>query len=320
MNNSENYFLNFIEQLCFKKTECIERFNPAGGCYELSGEIGGGYYWIYSHKNLFNIKIHDFYFNEDTVMEFNIPDCLSVTYYESISGEELSPYRRISAGVVKSFIGGEEPYKILVHGKIPICSVGIEILPAYYEDYLKKQYPDNYSHPISAFRSIDQTADFPEMKALLYEIKKYRGNGISAELFYESKVAEMLSLTLEHQKTLSADKHKQLSGQDIKQLECVTAYLNDHYASEVPLERLAMIACMGTTKLKTSFKQFHGCTITEYIQQRRMSQAEYLLAHTELTINQIAQTIGYSTSSRFAKLFQKSTGLLPSEYRKAAKK
>lgn len=47
-----------------------------------------------------------------------------------------------------------------------------------------------------------------------------------------------------------------------------------------------------------------------------MSQAEYLLAYTELTVGQVAQTVGYSTSSRFAELFRKSTGLLPLEYRK----
>ena len=65
------------------------------------------------------------------------------------------------------------------------------------------------------------------------------------------------------------------------------------------MERLTQIACMGTTKLKSSFKKVYDCTITEYIQQRRMSQAEYLLTNTDLSIGQIAQTVGYSTSSRF---------------------
>ena len=49
-------------------------------------------------------------------------------------------------------------------------------------------------------------------------------------------------------------------------------------------------------------------------------EAEYLLAYTELTVGQVAQTVGYSTSSRFAELFRKSTGLLPLEYRKNAQR
>ena len=61
----------------------------------------------------------------------------------------------------------------------------------------------------------------------------------------------------------------------------MAAYLSDHYAAEIPMERLTQIACMGTTKLKSSFKKVYDCTITEYIQQRRMSQAEYLLTSTD---------------------------------------
>ena len=37
-------------------------------------------------------------------------------------------------------------------------------------------------------------------------------------------------------------------------------------------------------------------------------------------MGQIAEMIGYSTSSRFAELFRKSTGILPIDYRKMAKK
>ena len=233
----------------------------------------------------------------------------------SISGEELSPYRRLSAGCIKTYIGGYEPYQVLIHKNIPIRSIGIEIMPAYYGDYLKKQYPEEYRNPVEAFRKIDQTTDFPEMSRLLSEVQNYRGDGIAAKLFYESKVAEALSLVVEYQKKRPAAPIK-LSQADLERIQTVAAYLSDHYAAEIPMERLTQIACMGTTKLKSSFKKVYDCTITEYIQQRRMSQAEYLLTNTDLSIGQIAQTVGYSTSSRFAELFRKSTGLLPGEFRK----
>ena len=189
----------------------------------------------------------------------------------------------------------------------------------FHANYLKKQYPEVYRNPIEAFREIDQTTEFPEMYRLLSELQDYRGTGIAAKLYYESKVAEALSLVVEYQKKRSVSDHKLVS-QDLERIQTVAAYLSDHYAGGVPIECLAQIACMGTTKLKSSFKKVYGCTITEYIQQRRMSQAEYLLAHTDLQIGQIAQTIGYSTSSRFAELFRRSTGLLPLEYRKMAKR
>ena len=100
-------------------------------------------------------------------------------------------------------------------------------------------------------------------------------------------------------------------------MEAVTAYINDHFTFDLPLEQLSKIACMGTTKLKICFKQYHGCTITEYIQQRRISRAKHLFSSADLTIGQIARTVGYSNAGRFAELFRLSTGLLPGEYRKS---
>lgn len=293
-----------------------DRFCSMGTCWRQTGDHGGGYYWTYGQKDLFDIKIHDFYFHEDSFLEFRFPEFISITWYESISGEEISPYRRLNAGCVKSFIGGDEPYRILIHKKIPITSVGIEITPAYYEDYLKHQYPGEYVNPLEAFRFVDQTEHFPEMVRLLKSVKNYRGEGIAAKLFYESKVAEAVSLIIERYKAQPKKHRTALSEADRKRLEDVTAYINDHYACELPQERLAKIACMGTTKLKSSFKQMHDCTITEYIQQRRMSQAEHLLSSTDLSIGQIAQTVGYQKAGRFAELFRKSSGLLPGEYRK----
>lgn len=294
-----------------------QQYGSMGDCWKLSPEIGEGTYWTYGQKDLYDIKIHNFSFREDYLLEFSLPNYLNIARYDSISGEELSPYRRLSAGCIKTYIGGSSPYKALIHKNIPVRSIGIGIAPAYYEDYLKKLYPETQLDPIAAFRKIDETTDFPEMSQLLTEIRDYRGEGLAAKLFYEGKVAEAVSLVVAFQLKYPDKQPRILSQQDIESVRTVAAYLNDHYAADIPLERLAQIACMGTTKLKSCFKKFYGCTITEYIQQRRMSQAEYLLASSELSIGQIAQTIGYSTSSRFATLFRKSTGLLPREYRKA---
>lgn len=315
-----DYYESLLTDHNFVFADDNNNFNSAGQCWRLSPEFGEGFYWVYAKKDLYDIKIHDFYFYDDFFMEFTLPECLSITQYESISGEELNPYRRLSAGCIKTFIGGDKPYKAIIHKKIPIRSIGIEVMPAYYEDYLKRQYPGDYISPLTAFRQVDQTMDFPAMAKLLHEVKLYRGEGIAAGLFYEAKVAEAVSLVVEEQKKFLSRKEKQLTTQDIEQLENVIAYLNDHYAFDIPLDRLAKIACMGTTKLKTSFKQLQGCTITEYIQQRRMSQAEHLLIDTDFTMGQIAEMIGYSTSSRFAELFRKSTGILPIDYRKMAHK
>ena len=63
-----------------------------GLCWKLSPEIGEGSYWTYGQKDLYDIKIHNFSFHEDSLLEFSLPECLSITRYDSISGEEMAPY------------------------------------------------------------------------------------------------------------------------------------------------------------------------------------------------------------------------------------
>ena len=131
---------------------------------------------------------------------------------------------------------------------------------------------------------------------------------------------EAIALVVDAWKRQSQRRERPLTAEDVKSLQNVTSYIADHYAFDIPLERLANISCMSETKLKSCFKRQFGCSVTQYIQGRKMSQAEHLLLDTDFTMGQIAQMISYTTSSRFAELFKKSTGILPIEYRKIARK
>ncbi len=291
-------------------------YNTAGQYYKLDPQKGSGYYWLYTHENLFGFAVHDFVFYEDFFLNCALPEHLILTYFESVSGERLDPYKRLTAGYMEGCLLNHEGYRAFIHKNIPIRSIGIEIMPEYYERYLKEKYQEEYTNPQSAFLSIDGTIDFPDMVLLLHQVKNYRGEGMAAKLFYEGKAAEAISLIVEYTKLMRTKNAHSISEEDMKHLETVTAYINDHFAFDLRLEQLSKIACMGTTKLKSTFKEVHKCTITEYIQHRRMGQAEHLLSNTELSIGQISQIVGYDSPSRFSVLFRKSTGLLPYEYRK----
>jgi len=156
---------------------------------------------------------------------------------------------------------------------------------------------------------------------LLKQIKNNRSTGISAKLYYESKVAEAISLIVQKTKESSPlFATKGISQQDLDSLISVTSYIDNHFASNIHLDSLARLACMGTTKLKYTFKEVYKSTISEYILNKRIRQAEHLLANTDLRISQISQTIGYKKASSFSEIFRKTTGLLPNEYRKSMAK
>lgn len=226
------------------------------------------------------------------------------------------PYQRLKRGYVKGFHSDAKSYDALVHKNIPIYAVGIEISPEYSEKYLNAKYPGEFISLKDAFINIDKTSDFPEMIRLPHQVKNYRGRGTAEELFYEGKVHEAMALLVERTRRSAQTHSRTISAQDMQRMNSVTAYINDHMAAELRLDTLAQIGCMSPTKLKTMFKKMHGVTMTEYIQHRRINHGEMLLSNTDLSISTVAQSVGYSSPGRFTALFQKDTGLLPSEYKK----
>lgn len=312
----QSVYVPVLQSSGFVPTPQDHRFGPNGLCWRLEGDAGEGYFWTYGQKDLFDIKIHDFFFYQDSFLEFRFPKCLSVTYYESFSGEELSPHRRFCGGCVKAFLGGEGPYRVLVHREVPVKCIGIEVTPAYYERYLREQYPEEYVHPREAFCQLDQTDQFPEMVRLLQQVRSYRGEGIAAKLFYEGKVAEAVALVVERSRR--KPQAPALAPADRRQLELLTAYIEGHCAEPLAQAQLVRVACMSATKMKKLFRQYQGCTITEYIQRCRMHKAAGLLGQPGTTVGQAALAVGYQSASRFAELFRKNTGLLPAEYQRMA--
>ena len=99
MSDIESRYHTNLLEYGFKELSTTNELSGIGRLYSVPKEYGEGTYWIYSEKDLYDIKIHDFCFHKDSFFDFGIPQgCLGICYYESISGEEISPYRRLTAG------------------------------------------------------------------------------------------------------------------------------------------------------------------------------------------------------------------------------
>ena len=304
----------------FVPAPCGERFGQAGECWTLSPEVGDGAYWVYARGELFDVKIHDFSFHEDHDLDIVVPEGIRIAYYDSISGEEPDS-RALSAGSVQTIVGEKQRYRAHIRKNVPVRSVGIEIFPAYYEDFLTSHYPGESFDLSAAFQSVDRAADFPAMAKLLHEIERYRGGGLAASLFYEAKVAEAVALVVERHgfdaQNAPLSGFSKLSKEDLAGVDAAVRLIEERYAETLPLGVLAREACMSPSKFKTCFKRRTGRTFTEYLQNRRMEEAARLLSGTELSVGQIAREVGYSSPGRFSELFKKNMGMLPVEYRKS---
>ena len=72
--------------------------------------------------------------------------------------------------------------------------------------------------------------------------------------------------------------------------------------------------------LSAAFRKETGKTLSEYIRERRMEYAEYLLNSTNLQIQTLALHCGIMDAQYFSKLFKKIIGKTPSQYRRSPAK
>lgn len=93
-------------------------------------------------------------------------------------------------------------------------------------------------------------------------------------------------------------------------------YLEGHYQDpDLSVDHLASIVHLSTVYVSSIFKEETGHNLKRIITDLRLMHAKEMLSRTNLSIADIALSVGYRSSNYFSKLFRKETGLTPNEYR-----
>jgi len=108
--------------------------------------------------------------------------------------------------------------------------------------------------------------------------------------------------------------NEQVNGMD-GILQPAINYINDHYNSNIDLERLASLCGLSISHLIRSFKRFANRTPHEYLLSFRLRKSKQLLLTTSLPIEQIAEMCGFNGSSHFARAFRIENAMSPSAFR-----
>ncbi|MDO4293712.1 MAG: AraC family transcriptional regulator [Eubacteriales bacterium] len=95
----------------------------------------------------------------------------------------------------------------------------------------------------------------------------------------------------------------------------VLGYIEEHYR-DGELSELADRLHYDLYRLSRLIKSTTGRTYTQLLQEKRLSQAAYLLRTTSLSITDIGLDVGYSNFSYFYRIFRQQYGCSPKEYRK----
>ncbi len=102
--------------------------------------------------------------------------------------------------------------------------------------------------------------------------------------------------------------------EDQKLVMTVLNYIEEHYR-EGELSDLAEELHYDFYWLSKEIKKRTGQTYTELVQQKRLSQAGYLLKSTAMKVSDVAAAVGYENISYFHRIFRKKYGMTPRAYR-----
>lgn len=135
------------------------------------------------------------------------------------------------------------------------------------------------------------------------------GKDPATEWFVESAVLHLVGILI---------RKRPKRRPDAEWLEKLTAYLQDNYSRNVPLEEIAALAQVHPVHLARHFRSRYQCTVGEYVRSIRIDRAFRDLTGSKKPIAQIADEHGFSDQSHLTRQVKRHTGLSPAKLRTMA--
>lgn len=115
---------------------------------------------------------------------------------------------------------------------------------------------------------------------------------------------------------LSSMPEKDKTATDHPAVNKVIEYLDAHFREQVTLSSAARYINMDPSYLSDLFKRKTSLTLTEYVNRQRIDAARFYLKETDDSVSEIGARVGFMNDNYFIKMFKRTTGMTPSQYRK----
>ncbi|KQN97063.1 AraC family transcriptional regulator [Paenibacillus sp. Leaf72] len=141
---------------------------------------------------------------------------------------------------------------------------------------------------------------------------------LTGELRTKAVLFELIALFMEDSRTqnttlLQLSEHEHWN--DVLVYDEVLNFIEENLKYQIPIGVLARLADLSAEGFHAAFKNKVGCSLVQYITQRRIATAKKLLRTTNLPIAAIAAEVGM-LNHYLSRLFKQQTGITPSEYRR----
>lgn len=151
---------------------------------------------------------------------------------------------------------------------------------------------------------------------ILYSFQKITSECVCQDSFYITKCSSIIigflvSLYRYFPESFSTESITPLSHIIFK----IQAYIFEHYSEHITLTELAEKYYLSRHTLSIGFQKYVGISFKEYLISFRINEAKKLLISSDLSVEQIAENVGYLNINNFIKIFKKNESLTPLQYR-----
>ena len=212
-------------------------------------------------------------------------------------------------------------YKFIVREPINIISVNFDFTQDnchHISPYATVQVKNNETLPLGTEKIQFENANVLENPIV---IRNFSTNGILKNMlseisikppFYREKTSLLLkNLIIDIVRTAALSEQSNLENK----LNKVLSYIQENYDENITNEQLAKIVNYHPYYLNRVFKKYTGVTLHKYLLDYRISMAENMLLSTEITVEKIAEQVGFNSTTCFISYFKKVKFLTPSQFR-----
>ena len=218
--------------------------------------------------------------------------------------------------IVKA-MNGREAVKLYTEKQCQIALLDIEMpgvngLDA--ADAIREADKDAVIIFITAFDEFDYAKRAISVHALEYLLKPVS----EEELVTNLEEAIWLTQKADRKKTVLKSTLQENHHENIKMnavAENIRGYIAQHYREDISLQDVAGSMDYSDAYFCKIFKQCFGKSFLVYLTEYRVEKAKVLLADMTINIKDVSAEVGYRDSNYFARVFKRSEGITPTEYR-----
>jgi AraC-like DNA-binding protein len=143
------------------------------------------------------------------------------------------------------------------------------------------------------------------------------GRSLSSVWMRQSRLAEFIARVLERPELqgLPACRNS-CCPRDLQSIEQAARFLEENLDGPHSIPALSRRFFLNECKLKSGFREHYGTTVFGYLRQKRMEHAWTLLRESDATVLEVANEVGYSNPSHFARAFRDVHAINPGEVKR----